>query len=468
MHVPRRKFLQAAAAGGVAYAFGRTVGTIQAEMSAIDGFPDYKALVCLFFFGGNDSWNMFVPTSTAEYNAYFKARAGGTSGSIAIDKSALLPVTQIGQTAGDPTYGFHPSMSGARDLFAAGKLAVMANVGTLIRPTTKTQYATANATGYALPPQLFSHNDQQDQWHSLRGKAIVRSGWAGRIADVLNAQLGGQQLSTNLSLAGQTFFQAGDVVTPFVMGSTGATTFTGFGTTGTALGRRNAVQAVLSGSTTATANTMYERAQAQVTQRSVQFADRINTALANSYNFAALPNTGVTLSTLATQLRTVAKMIAVRSQLSMSRQVFFVSLGGFDLHDNLMTSHPGLLSTVSGGIKSFFDALAEVGMDNSVTLFTQSDFARTLTSNGDGSDHAWGGVQLVAGGAVRGGRIYGQYPLIEVGSAQDVGGGRFIPSISADQMAATLASWFGVQDADLNKITPSLVNFSQRNLGFMV
>jgi len=176
----------------------------------------------------------------------------------------------------------------------------------------------------------------------------------------------------------------------------------------------------------------------------------------------------VTLSTLATQLRTVAKMIAVRSQLSMSRQVFFVSLGGFDLHDNLMTSHPGLLSTVSGGIKSFFDALAEVGMDNSVTLFTQSDFARTLTSNGDGSDHAWGGVQLVAGGAVRGGRIYGQYPLIEVGSAQDVGGGRFIPSISADQMAATLASWFGVQDADLNKITPSLVNFSQRNLGFMV
>lgn len=468
MLTQRRQFLRAAAAGGVAYAFGRTAGTIQAQMSAVGGFPDYKALVCLFLFGGNDSWNMFVPTSTAEFNAYYKARSGGTSASIAIEKSALLSVTQAGQVAGDPTYGFHPSLGGARDLFAAGKLAVVANVGPLIKPTTKAQYTTATTTGHPLPPQLFSHNDQQDQWHSLRAKAVVRSGWAGRIADVLNAQVGGQQLAVNLSLAGQTFFQAGDVVTPFVMGSTGATTLTGFGTTGTALGRRNAVQSVLSAATGSSSNTIYERAQAQVTQRAVQYADRINTTLAGSPNFTALPNTGVTLSALATQLRTVAKMIAARSQLSMTRQIFFVSIGGFDLHDNLNTQHPGLLASIGDGVKSFFGALAEIGMEQSVTLFTQSDFARTLTSNGDGSDHAWGGVQLVAGGAVRGGRVYGQYPLIEIGAAQDVGAGRLIPTTSADQYAATLASWFGVQDADLAKIAPSLANFTQRNLGFMV
>ena len=468
MQNQRRQFIRAAAAGGLAYAFGRTAGTIHAEMSSVGGFGDYKALVCLFLFGGNDSWNMFVPTSTAEFNAYYKARAGGTNASIAIEKSALLPVTQVGQTATDPTYGFHPSMGGARDMFAAGKLAVVANVGPLIKPTTKAQYTTAASTGHALPPQLFSHNDQQDQWHSLRGKAVVRSGWAGRVADVLNAQLGGQQLATNLSLAGQTFFQAGDVVSPYVMGSTGATTFTGFGTTGTALGRRNAVQSLLTASTSSTTNTMYERAHAQAAQRAVQFSDRINTSLAASPNFAALPNTGVTLSALATQLRTVAKMIAVRSQLSMTRQVFFVSIGGFDLHDNLNTQHPGLLGTVGDSIKSFFAALTEIGMDQSVTLFTQSDFARTLTSNGDGSDHAWGGLQLVAGGAVRGGRVYGQYPVIEIGGTQDVGAGRLIPTTSADQYAATLASWFGVSDTDLTKIAPSIDNFSQRNLGFMI
>ena len=151
----------------------------------------------------------------------------------------------------------------------------------------------------------------------------------------------------------------------------------------------------------------------------------------------------------------------------MSRQVFFVSTGGFDQHDDLVADQPGLLGNISSSVKAFHDALAEMGMDNSVTLFTHSDFGRTLTSNGDGSDHAWGGIQFVMGGAVRGQRIYGQYPLLEIGSAQDVGGGRFIPTTSADQYAATLANWFGVQDADLAKVAPSIGNFAQRNLGFL-
>ncbi|NBU24264.1 MAG: DUF1501 domain-containing protein [Gammaproteobacteria bacterium] len=467
MNRQRRRFLKAAAAGGVAYAFGRTPGTVWAQSAGTGGFADYKALVCLFLFGGNDSWNMVVPTSTAEYNAYSRSRGGGTTSSLAIDRTALLPVTRVGQVAGDPTFGFHPSMTGVRDLFNAGRLAVLPNVGPLIAPTTKAQYQTAASTGHPLPPQLFSHNDQQDQWHSLRGRTVMRSGWGGRVADVLASRTADQQLALNVSLAGQTFFQAGEVARPYVSGATGAATFTGFGTTGVAGGRKTSFEAVLAASTGSTGNTMYERGFATVQQRAIRYADRVNAAIAAGPNFAALPNTGVTLTPLQTQLRTVAKMIASRAQLSMSRQIFFVSVGGFDQHDFLLQDQPGLLTNVSNSIKLFHDAMGEIGMQQSVTLFTHSDFGRTLTSNGDGSDHAWGGVQLVAGGAVRGGQFYGEYPLLEIGSVLEVGGGRMIPTVSADQYAATLASWFGVTDADLAKVAPSINNFGTRNLGFM-
>jgi uncharacterized protein (DUF1501 family) len=358
-------------------------------------------------------------------------------------------------------------MTGARDLFASGRLAVLPNVGPLVRPTTKAQYQTAASSGHQLPPQLFSHNDQQDQWHSLRGRAVMRSGWAGRVADLLAAQTGSQQLALNVSLAGQTLFQAGEVARPYVSGANGAASFTGFGTTGVNGGRRTSYEAVLNASTASTTNTMYERSFAAVQRRALQYADRVNAAIAAGPNFAALPNTGVTLTPLQTQLRTVAKMIASRAQLSMSRQIFFVSVGGFDQHDTLLADQPGLLTNVSNSMKMFHDAMGEIGMHNSVTMFTHSDFGRTLTSNGDGSDHAWGGVQLVAGGAVRGGRFYGDYPLLEIGSTLEIGGGRIIPTVSVDQYAATLARWFGVADADLAKVAPSIGNFAQRDLGFL-
>jgi len=467
MNRQRRKFLKAAAAGGALYAFGRTPDTVWAQSTGTGGFSDYKALVCLFMFGGNDSWNMVVPSSTAEYNAYSRARGGGTTSSLAIDRAALLPITRAGQVAGDPTFGFHPSMTGTRDLFASGRLAVLPNVGPLVRPTTKAQYQTAASSGHQLPPQLFSHNDQQDQWHSLRGRAVMRSGWAGRVADLLAAQTGSQQLALNVSLAGQTLFQAGEVARPYVSGANGAASFTGFGTTGVTGGRRTSYEAVLNASTASTTNTMYERSFAAVQRRALQYADRVNAAIAAGPNFAALPNTGVTLTPLQTQLRTVAKMIASRAQLSMSRQIFFVSVGGFDQHDTLLADQPGLLTNVSNSMKMFHDAMGEIGMHNSVTMFTHSDFGRTLTSNGDGSDHAWGGVQLVAGGAVRGGRFYGDYPLLEIGSTLEIGGGRIIPTVSVDQYAATLARWFGVADADLAKVAPSIGNFAQRDLGFL-
>ena len=462
----RRRFIRAAAAGGVAYAFGRTFGTVQAQSVGVGGFSDYKALVCVFLAGGNDCWNMVVPTSTAEYNAYSVSRGGeaGVGSGLAIPRASLLPINALNTNLNGVTFGLHPSMTGMQSLFNSTRAAVVANIGPLIRPTTKAQYQTP---GWELPPQLFSHNDQQDQWHSLRGRSLLKTGWGGRVADALMARTGEQQLPLAVSLSGQTLFEAGVNARPYVMGANGATNFSGHGSSGTNLARRRAFQAVLDASLAETGNTVYERAYANVQNRAVQFADSVNTALSSARAFVALPDTGATLSSLSAQLRTVAKMISVRATLAMSRQIFFVQIGGFDTHDDLVTAQPNLLGDVSNSIKSFYDALTEMGMENNVTLFTHSDFGRTLTSNGDGSDHAWGGIQLVAGGAVRGGHIYGDYPLLQIGSAQDVGGGRFIPTVSADQYASTLANWFGVADADMAQVAPSISNFDVRNLGFL-
>jgi uncharacterized protein (DUF1501 family) len=464
MNNMRRRFLKAAAAGGVAYAFGRTAGTVQAAAVGMNGFADYKALVCVFLAGGNDSWNMVVPTSTAEYDAYSLSRGGdaGVGSGLAIPKASLLPISPLNTNLNGVTFGVNPVMPGLQTLFNTGRAAVVANVGPLIRPTTKAQYRTA---GWELPPQLFSHNDQQDQWHSLRGKALLKTGWAGRVADVLQAQTGSQQLPMDVSLSGNTLFHAGEVARPYVMGATGATPISGFGTSGVALARRQAFQRILDDALASGSNTVYERALATVQKRAVQFADSVNTALGTARQFIALPEG--TLSSLSTQLRTVAKMISVRDTLTMSRQIFFVQIGGWDTHDDQVTLQQNLLGGIDSSIKAFYDALTEIGMESSVTLFTHSDFGRTLTSNGDGSDHAWGGVQLVVGGAVRGQTLYGEYPLLQIGSTWEVGGGRFIPTVSADQYAATLATWFGVMDGDLPQVAPSIGNFAARDLGFL-
>ena len=307
----RRRFMKAAAAGGLAYAFGRTAGTVHAQSLGVGGFNDYKALVCVFLAGGNDCWNMVVPTSTAEYNAYSRSRGGeaGVGSGLAIPQASLLPISPQNANLNGVTFGLHPSMTGLQGLFNSAQAAVVANIGPLIRPTTKAQYQTP---GWELPPQLFSHNDQQDQWHTLRGRQLVKTGWGGRVADALLSQTGSQQLPLAVSLAGQTLFEAGSAARPYVMGPTGAANFAGFGTGAVALARRQAFQAVLDATVTSTSNTVYERAYATVQASALQFSDRVNTALGQAASFTSLPDTGVTLSSLSTQLRTVAKMISVR------------------------------------------------------------------------------------------------------------------------------------------------------------
>jgi uncharacterized protein (DUF1501 family) len=449
--ITRRRFVKALSAGGLVHALGVTPGTVWAQAAGTGGFGDYKALVCVFLFGGNDSWSMVVPRSDAEYNAYAQSRQN-----LAIAKDQLLPVNAL--NGNGVLYGLHPSMPGVASLFESARCAVVANVGPLIAPTTKAQYQQKSVP---LPPQLFSHNDQQDQWHSLRGLATSKSGWAGRIADLVAGQLSSQQLALNVSLSGNTLFQAGEVATPYIMGASGATTFTGMGSGATATARKANFTNVVN----ATYGSVYERAYAEIQKRALRYADLVNGALAAAPTLTtAFPAN----STLATQLQTVAKMIAVRDRLGMSRQVFFVATGGFDTHDDQLQDQPGLLGNVSSSLAAFHAATVELGVAEKVTTFTQSDFGRTLTSNGDGSDHAWGGVQLVVGGAVKGRTIYGRYPVLSINGPEDVGGGRFIPAVSSDQYAATLARWFGVSDADLPKIAPSIGNFTERDLGFLI
>jgi uncharacterized protein (DUF1501 family) len=442
----RRRFLEAAAASGLVYTFGGRLGGSYAQAAT---FSDYKALVCVFLLGGNDSWSMVVPTSTAEYNAYAASRQN-----LAIAADALLPLSPSNPLPA--TYGLHPSLASLKPLFDSGKCAFIANVGPLIVPTTRAQYV---AGSVPLPPQLFSHNDQQNQWQSLRGRTQLKTGWAGRVADAFASQLGTQQLPMNVSLSGTSFMQAATSVKPYVMGPTGPAALTAFGASGAPLNRRNSYMKVAN----ATYPSIYERIDADQSRRTIAYATAVTSAL------AAAPALGVTFPTsvLGQQLQTVAKLIAVRESLAATRQVFFITMGGFDTHDEQLANQPTLLGGVAASLAAFQSAVDGLGVGANVTTFTQSDFGRTLTSNGDGSDHAWGGLQLVLGGSVLGRRIYGSYPDLRIGAANDVGGGRFIPDVSSDQYVATLVRWFGVPEATIPTIAPSIGNFTSQDLGFL-
>jgi len=444
----RRRFLRSAAAGGLLYAFGRTPGSIFANAAGVSGFDDYKALVCVFLLGGNDSWSMVVPRSAPEYDAYAAARRN-----LAIPRDALLPIAPSG--GGD--YGMHPTMSGLAGLFESGRLAVIPNVGPLIMPTTLEQYRNKTVP---VPPQLFSHNDQQRQWQTLQGQRPSKTGWAGRIADMLSAQLGGQQVALNVSLSGATALQAGTSARPFIMGASGPVIPKAFGVTGLPSERRAAFERIMA----VGQPSVYEREFAQVHERAISSAELVNAALARVPTMATAFPTG---SVLATQLATVARLVAARETLNMSRQIFFVATGGYDTHNAQLQDQPVLLADLSKSLAAFQSALDELGVADAVTTFTNSDFGRSLSSNGDGSDHAWGGVQLVMGGSVKGRALYGDYPVLTIGSALDVGGGRLIPTVSSDQFIATLTRWFGVTDEQLPVVAPSIGNFVERDLGFM-
>jgi len=463
----RREFLQrsgAVAAAGAAFAhypgmaFSQGVGTTAP-------FGDYKALVCVFLHGGNDSYNMLIPRSNAEYNVYAASRQN-----MAIAQSDLLAINPL--TSDGTDYGLHPAMGGIQSLFESGRAAFINNIGPLVEPTSKSGYFNQSVL---LPPQLFSHNDQQDQWNSLKGASVTNTGWAGRIADLIRDRVAGQQLATNVSLHGSSLFQSAEETVAYVMGSNGPIPFTGFARPEDLndptltpeqialielfIEQRSAFERIIS----ADQDTVYERAFSDVQRRAVSAVDLVSDAL----DQAPFLNTVFPQTELGNQLRTIAQLIAVKDTLQMERQIFLVEKGGFDSHDDQLVNQPLLLGDVNDSVSAFYNALVEIGMADSVTTFTQSDFGRTMTSNGDGTDHAWGGVQFVVGDAVAGRNLYGTYPDLAIGSDDDVGGGRFIPTTSADQYAATLARWFGIDDIDLPTVAPNIGNFAIQDLGFL-
>jgi uncharacterized protein (DUF1501 family) len=343
--------------------------------------------------------------------------------------------------------------SGLQQLFNTGRAAIVGNVGTLIRPTTKTDYL---ANRVEVPPQLFSHNDQQAYWQvsSTRGGD---TGWAGRIADVLHAANPDAFVPMGTSLNYESILLRSQGGHQYVIGNEGARQFSYLEWDPDV---RNAYLALHADDLQAS---LFERSFAASFRRTRMTASSVDIALTETSPLVTpFPN-----ENLATQLKMVARLIKVRAALGMKRQIFFVSLGGFDHHDGLLTQHPRLLSQLSQALKAFHDATVELGVAEQVTTFTASDFGRTLSSNGDGSDHGWGGHHFVIGGAVRGGRFYGRMPELRNGGPDDVEAGRMIPTTSVDQYAATLARWFGVSGSELDVVFPNLGNFATRDLGFM-
>jgi len=412
------------------------------------GTTGYKALVCIFMFGGNDSNNMLVPTDS-RYTQYLQARSV-----LALPQSQLLPL----QMGGKSIYGLHPNMPEMQGYFNSQQsLAIVANVGTLVQPTTQATYRAFKN----LPENLFSHSDQQDQWQSAQLAGTPVSGWAGKVADNVQTFNAAAQFPPILSISGNPVFCTGITTRPFSMYPGQPPGLQGFDTSAASQARYAATQQLL---TFDSGLSMVQAANA-VTGHAVQFAQVLSDALKNG----PVLQTKFPANYLAQQLQQVAQVIAAQSSLGVKRQIFFCAVGGFDTHADQLPQQVQLLSTVSQSMSAFYQATQELGVANKVTTFTLSEFSRTLEpgSNG-GSDHAWGSHQLVLGGAVKGNAIYGTFPTLALGGPDDADlNGRLIPTTALDQYAATLATWFGVSPANLPSIFQNLTNFPTSNLGFM-
>ncbi len=417
---------------------------------------DYRALVCIFLYGGNDSNNTIIPNDSSGYGKYSAVRGDSTAGNgaLGIPRSQLLG---LAPATGSAAFGLHPDLSDLQGIWNAGQLGVVFNTGTLVQPLSKSQYL-ANAA--PAPANLFSHADQQGQWQSAVSRGVSRSGWGGRISDALGRVNG--NLPALLSLAGTAPFNAGETSSPLVLPVTGSFGLASFG--GSAA---NSVAAAYNSLLTSSESQLLTVAAQGVTREAVAASAALNPILTGTSSVDALFST--TGNPLAQQLLRVAKLIANRSSLGSTRQVFFVSLGGFDTHTDQINRQSSLYKQLGPAMKSFNDAMQQLGTAAQVTSFTLSDFTRTLKpASGGGSDHAWGGHHFVMGGAVKGQQFYGAFPDLTLAGPDDVSDeGRWLPTSSVSQYGATLARWLGVSEGQLGTVFPGLANFSSSNLGFM-
>lgn len=448
----RRDFLRQCAAisllGSGAGAMNGKLSLIGSALAANTDFSqigDYKALVCVFLYGGSDSFSMFLPTEQGAYDRYAASRGG-----LAFPQSSLL----TGDT--DTGIAFNPRLPDLHNLYTQGKLAVVGNVGNLIAPVTKSNFQSSSSL---IPNDLFAHNHQQEQW--LKGlssspASVVGTGWGGRMADLLQQANPGAVLPPSFSVAGSNYWLPGEQVQPIglnpITGLSPLAYLDNLSGSGN-VGRESSLDAMLALSS----NHPLKQQAAQSFSRAKAGAGQLASTLSAHQTFNASYNED---SRLAAQLRMVARLIAGNENLGMKRQIFFVGAGGWDTHDNQTPRLDALMSDLNRSLVDFQATLDEIGLGNSVTTFTASDFGRTLTINGDGSDHGWGGHYMTMGGAVKGGQLYGTLPSYEVGAEDDVGDkGRVIPNLSINQYGATLAKWMGLSDGDLAEVFPDLSNF---------
>jgi uncharacterized protein (DUF1501 family) len=529
----RREFLKsfsATLAGGTALSLFPQLKLIESALAAPNAGA-YRALVCVYLGGGNDAFNLLIPSDATRHATYLTSRGGvyaGTLGPLGIAQSALLPVNLTGLPAGH-TYGLHPAcadwqsldkngvqstMPGLQTLTNQGKVAWLPNIGTLVTPLTKTTYALPSVP---KPPQLFSHSDQTNVWFQGRSTANFTRGWGGQIADLLFSQNGtigtsGVSMPMGVSIAGANRFLVGNQTVPYQVsacgnplggtlvagtgvgvnflncsGSSSLSNFRACSTTGL-----NPSESALCQLLNAPNADLFQAEQATIMKRSMELAAQLNVQVAGTTSATASllstpfravadeqPVVGYNVASdggnsLAEQLAMVARMIKVSTALGQNRNVFFVSLGGFDTHATQMADNtqPRLLRRVSRALGSFYKALEEMSLQNNVTAFTVSDFGRTLNSNGDGTDHGWGSISFVMGGSVIGGKLYGTFPDQTLNGPDSFSRGQMIPTTSADQLAATLGGWMGVSAGNLQTIFPHLqANFSAVptafNMGFM-
>ena len=451
----RREFLKRSAAlstvAATATPFALSLAAI--GEAAAQTASDYKAIVCIFLNGGNDHANTVVPYDAGTWGDYNKLRSNIAYSREALAATKLVPTTPL---PGGIEYALAPELAPLLPIFNAGKLAPLLNLGTLVEPTTRAQYL---ARSVRLPPKIGSHNDQSSYFQSSLAEGAT-SGWGGRLGDLF-ASGNGASTFTSIGVGGNAVFLAGKNTSQYQVSSSGVLPVNAIKRKN--LGGSSDCAAALHEIMTASSSHLMEDEYARICKRSIDSEVLASNALANVNIGTAFDTT----NSLANQLQMVAKLIAARSALGAKRQVFMVSLGGFDNHSDLVKLHPVLLAKVAQAMDSFYKATVELGIANNVVTFTGSDFGRTLSSNSSGSDHGWGATHLLMGGAIKGKEFYGQSPVFANNGPDDFGSGRLVPTTSVDQLASTLASWFGVSKNDLPYVMPSIVNFSNQNLGFI-
>ena len=462
----RRDVLKTALGAFGAANMGAALHHFSAQAADVSG---YKALVCVFLKGGLDGHDVLLPYDRASYAEYADIRQSllseYASAGARRARADLLELTPSNQGAfGARGFAFPPEWGALHGLFEAGKAAVVANVGPLIEPTSRTQFFEGGAR---LPARLFSHNDQRSTWQASAPEGAP-TGWGGRFLDAaLAADTAADNAFSAISTAGTSVFVTGDVARQYHAAGEAPQIeeLLDPRLRGSASDSDRAYQLLVEHfrSAGATRSHLFERDIVDANRRALD----VNARYADAYAQRLPLNVSFPAGPFGEQLQLVAEAISIRSELSAKRQVFYVAGGEFDTHSGQAGALPAQLEELSQTIRAFYDAMTAMGLENNVTLFTGSDFGRTLVSNRDGTDHGWGGHHLVVGGAVNGGQIFGAPPPSTLGHGQDAGNGRLIPTTSVEQYAATLGSWFGLTDAELSIALPALRNFSNRNLGFI-